>query len=172
MAGEAVQGMADTYALLGELPAAARFELADLLGRLGRDILAREQAIVAKATGALQAGLSSQLLTDQLRVRVGLLGLARSSGKKNLGGLFYGIIVNYGRKAQTVLVDRRRAGATKLLRNGRKRVEDLLKTYSLRVTPLAPRPFVDGPEIDVDGIATQRLADFWSGVFSRTGAAA
>lgn len=172
MTGEVVQGMADTYALFGELPTAARFELADLLGRLGRDILAREQALAAKATGALAAGLSSQLLTEQLRVRVGLLGLKRRSGKKNLGDLFYGIIVNYGRKAQTVLVNRRRAGSSKLLRNRRKRVEDLLKTYSMRVTALAPRPFVDGPSVDVDSIATQRLADFWSKALTRAGTGA
>ena len=170
MADETVQGLADTYALMGELPAAARFELADVLGRMGRDILAAQQAVVAKATGALRAGLSAQLLTDQLRVRVGLLGLARRSGKRNLGDLFYGIVVEKGRKAQTVLVQRRRAGSGKLLRNRRKRVEDIVATYSLKVKAADARPFVELPAPQVDAISTQRLADFWGRTFQRAGA--
>lgn len=154
MAGR-LQGATEASALFEALPSAARNEMADTLDRIGRDVRAAQIARAPSATGALRSEITVQLLTDQLKVRVGLFG-PRSKAA------FYGRVINGGRKAQTVLVQRRRVGATKLLRNRRKRVEDIVATYRLRVRALAPDPFIDLPAAELDGIATQRIADYWS----------
>ena len=174
MAGEAVRGLASTVSMLDALPVAAKHELADLLGKIGRDVLADQRAHTPSDTGNLRAGLSLQLLTNQLKVRVGLLGVAATSKSaqrraqqagggdpRNLGDIYYGRFVEFGRSAQKVVVTRRRAGAPKVLRNGRKRLEDLIKPYVLTVKPMAPRPFVELPDADLDQAVDGRLAAFW-----------
>jgi hypothetical protein len=128
---------------------------------IGAIVLKAQREAVPVDTGALQAGLTVDAQLAQLRVRVGLIGrTSRKSGKTNVGSLFYGVIVNFGRKAQVAPVQRRRVGA-RGLRNGRKRAEDIAATYSLRVTPLQPREFIAvGPQ--VDAAVDQKLADFWA----------
>lgn len=189
--------MSDTVAGLNQaiheiqaLPNAARYEFADMLGRLGRDILAVQRGRVPRATGALAAGLSSQLLVDDalLRLRVGLLGTEATSKSakrraakagggdpRNLGDVFYGRFVEFGRKAQTVAVERRRRvnGALRTeagSRGRRKRVEDIVKTYTMRVSALAPRPFVNVPDGAVDALVDRRTGDFWERTLSRSAA--
>lgn len=133
--------------MLGALPEAAKDQLAVELAIIGKDVLAAQKRDVAKRTGALEQGLSIQVLVDALRVRIGLL--ARKSK------LFYGRIIEGGRRAQVVLAKRR-------VRVGGRRSQTVAATYSMRVSRLAPRPFirVDRPEIR----AEQRLANFWSEV--------
>ena len=164
-----VQGFADSNALFDGLPAAARFELADTLGKIGRDLLAAQRGEVPTDTGALEAGLTVQLLTDQLRVRVGLFGLKNDrTGKTNHGDLFYGLIVDKGRSAQTVLVERRRRVNGRLrLSNRRKRVGDIVATYALHVKAREAVPFVELNDDVVSGIADRRLQDFWDSVLVR-----
>lgn len=170
---EAIQGLADAYATIDALPVAADREMGKDLVAIGALILSAQQAAVPEDTGALKAGLSVQLMIDRLRVRVGLIGSAARSrsalrasqrdGKErfSFGSLFYGVIVNFGRKAQVVPVERRRIGAAKLPRNRRKRTEDIAIRYSLPVKAMEGREFIDpGAVVDrqVDGL----LADFWA----------
>jgi hypothetical protein len=163
--GNRVDGLAETHSLFDRLPQAAREQIAVEEARIGYDVLAAQKRDVAKRSGELESGLSLQLMIEKLRVRVGLLGL--SGARRNL---FYGRIVESGRRAQTVLVERRRrvAGKLRLGPGRRKRAEDIATTYSLKVRPLPPRPFVrvDRPEIH----AEQRLASFWSEVLANVGA--
>jgi hypothetical protein len=155
----AVDGLAEAYSLFDRIPDAARERLGAALAGIASDVLAAQQRDVAKRSGQLESGLSFEVLIDELRARVGLLGIV---GKRSR--LFYGRIIEAGRRAQTVLVQRRRrvAGQLRLGPGRRKRAEDIASTYSLKVRPLPPRPFVhvDRPEIR----AEERLAGFWSEV--------
>lgn len=182
MTGERVRGLAEANSLLGALPAAARHELADEIGRIGRDVLAAQQRDVARDSGELQAGLSLQLLTDELRVRVGLLNTRPGRSK-----LYYGRFVENGRRAQTVLVTRhlkrkvRGNGKTsarrmayeatghRLRKRGPNAGTPVGSAWKMRVRAMGARPYVykDRPEIDV----AQRLADYWGRTIDRAGGA-
>jgi hypothetical protein len=186
MSSNRVDGLAETYSLFGNIPQAAREQIGVEMARIGYEILAAQRSDVAKATGALEAGLSVQLQLAELRVRVGLIGIKarsrsalRSAQKQrrapgeSYGDLYYGRFVEYGRRGQTVLVQRRRRVAGQLRtqsRGSRKRAADIASTYSMKVPAMAPRPFVhvDRPEIR----AESRLASFWSTVVAAAGGTA
>lgn len=168
MVGERVQGFADVYATFGAIPDAARGQVGVEMAIIARDVLALQEERAPVNTGALLSGLGIQLLLDQLRVRVGLINL--TGGRASL---FYGRIIEFGRHAQTVLVQRRRRVNGKLrLLNRRKRLEDIVATYSLPVKARAPEPFVLVDDSVLDAIMTQRLSDFWADVLGTAGAAA
>lgn len=194
---EAIQGLDEAILTITKLPNAARFEFQDMLGKLGRDILAIQRGRVARDTGALAAGLSSELLVDggAVRLRVGLLGTAATSrgaqrraqrrnggtpgDPRNLGDLYYGRFVEFGRHAGKVAVERRRRVNGKLRtepgsRGRRKRIEDFVGeggSYKLPITAIKARPFVNvagGPE---HALIAQRTTDFWERALSRAGVA-
>lgn len=183
MASNRVDGLAETYSLLGRIPAAAREQIGVEMARIGYEILAAQKRDVAKDTGRVASALSLLLQLDELRMRVGLIGIrARSKSAlraaqkqrrapgESLHDVYYGRFIEYGRRAQTVLVQRRRRVDGRLRtqsRGSRKRVEDISATYALKVKARAPRPFihVDRPEIR----AEQRLASFWSEVLGKAG---
>jgi hypothetical protein len=171
MPRSSMAGMADAYSLFERLPDAARDEAGVELALIGRDVLALQQVRVPKDTGALEAGLSLAVTLDSLRVRIGLLGLKSTRSRKvNLANLFYGIIVDKGRSAQTVTVERRRrvAGALRTSDNGkRKRIEDIVTRYSLHVKAREAVPFVELSDAEVDSIAARRLTDFWDRAISK-----
>jgi hypothetical protein len=183
MASSRVQGLADSFSLMDGLPKAAELEAARDIAAIGKLALDAQKRLVPKDTRRLEQGLTLQTLIGQLRVRAGLFGIpARSRGalrasqrdgkaRLNLGSLFYGIIVNFGRRAQTVIVQRRKVGA-RGLRNGRKRAEDIATTYSLPITPIGPREFIDVLDVDssVDAQVSNRLATFWTRTLNDLGA--
>ncbi|MFZ3485286.1 hypothetical protein [Sphingomonas sp. 3-13AW] len=178
-----VKGLAASYAMLGEVPQAAREQLGVELAIISRDILAAQKRDAPNGTGKLEAGLQLQLQMDELRVRVGLLNLRRGRSK-----LFYGRIIEFGRRGQTVLVTRnlkrkiRGNGRTskrtvqylgeskRMRRRGPNAGTPVGSPYKMRVRAMAERPFVrkERPEIDV----AQRLANFWSATISTAGGAA
>jgi hypothetical protein len=164
MPAVAVQGLAETYALFDRIPQSADEQLTRLVVDIGLDVLGAQQRDVAKRTGTLASGLSIQADPGQHRARVGLLG---TTGRSKY---YYGRFVEFGRRAQTVIVQRRRrtGGKLRLNRSRRKMAEDIAATYSMHVSPLAPRPFVhvDRPEIRTE----QRLAAFWGKVKAGAGA--
>lgn len=188
-----IDGLEGTLDLLGQgIPDAARDELLVEMGILGREILAAQHADAAKDTGALAGALTLRLLTDRLKVRIGLIsGNAGGGGRKGRGGRggpFYGLFVERGRAAQTVLVtrhirkrslrgnnrkgNRRRTlyqtATTRLRRRGPNKGTPIGSPYKLRVREMAPRPFVAQPILEA--AAEMHLADYWSKVLSRTGA--
>jgi len=161
------------------IPQAAREQLGVEMGIIGREFRDAQRAAAAEDTGALKAGLSVWLMLDQLRVRVGLIGSRnRRSRRRSFGDLFYGRIIEFGRKAQKVVVQRRRRVAADLgggksaqiLRTSRRRklAADITATYTMNVKALPARPFIFVP--NADEIAAQRLADFWSNTLARAGA--
>lgn len=164
MSRERVQGLADAAAMFEMIPHQAEQELVVELGLIGRDLLAEQRSLAPVRTGELSAALALAVLVDQLRLRVGLINRKVSP--------FYGRIVEFGRRAQTVLVQRRRRVEGRLRSSrGRKRAEDIAATYALHVKARAPHPFVDPPGLNLEGAASQRLATFWANVLSRSGAA-
>jgi hypothetical protein len=165
MARRPIKGVAETVALFDRLPDAAKTELGAILEDIGQVGLQAEERDVPRKTGALAGALKVLALVDQLRVRVGLIGLKAGRGKRDL---FYGRIVNFGRQGQTVVVQRRRSGAPKTLRNRRKRVEDIVATYRMKVRPMAARPFVTGNRDALANAADAKLADFWARALARS----
>lgn len=168
--GSNVQALADAYAMVDALPEAARDELGVELAIIGREVLAEQKRLVPKDTGRLEAGLGLQLVLDRLRVKIGLLNVRAGRSK-----LFYGRIVQFGRHAQTVMVTRHLArlgvrGNNK--RGNRRRTLYAGKPYPMRVRAMAARPFVQRGEWDaIDAQARGQLAEFWSNVLKRSGAA-
>lgn len=167
-ATDGVQGLAKAYALLDKVPAAARDELGVELAIIAReDILPEQRRLVAKDTGHLESGLAVSLLREKLRVKVGLFGLAGGRGSRAvLGDRYYGRFVNFGRRAQTVLVERRRrVGGRLRSANGRKRAEDIVSTYRLKVKARPARDFIQ--VAGAEASALRRLASYWNNVLTR-----
>lgn len=157
----AQSNLAELTRLFDTLPADAEAALKEQLPKVAAAILAVQREGVPVRTGDLWRGLAIQTLNDGLKVRAGLVGTTSSSGKTSLGGLFYGRIVEFGRKGQTVWVERRRrVGGNLRLARGKKIAADIVKAYSMRVAPAPARPFVDTPETEAIALnAMEAIAD-------------
>ncbi len=159
------EALNSAFALFTALPEAAREELSETLQEIGKEALELQEALAPKKTGFLAQGLTVAEAVQQLRVRVGFPALGGSRNKR-----FYAIVMEYGRKAQTVSVVRstkaslRSAVARKALRAGKA----LRNSYLLHVTALPARPFVH-VEDRIDQLA-DRIADtFWANALVRAG---
>lgn len=140
MAGRSrLRGDRNFRKILKQLPSSAQDEMGDILEASGIELLAEMRRDVPVASGALKAGLSSKLLRKTLRLRVGLIGTPRGRAK-----LFYGFIVELGRKARTVTIKRGpQAGAR------------------MRVRQMAARPFVWKKRVAERGRLNERVRGFW-----------
>lgn len=130
--------------LIKRLPQTVAKEMEIQLEAAGRDILAEQQAKVPTDTGKLRQALAMKLLPKTLRLRVGLL--TKAVNKR----FFYGRIVEFGRKAQTVIATRngalspavRAAGGRS---NNYKALALKMKSkgaYLMKIRGMAPRPFI------------------------------
>lgn len=133
--GRRVRG--NVRSLLKRLPDSVREEMHAQLEETGKLALARAQERVPVDTGALKRGLSMRVYKS-LRLRVGLIG--KATNRK----LYYGRIVEFGRKAKTVVVNRSGKGVRV---SGNRWKRQALEAgvrgfYRLRVKPMAARPFV------------------------------
>ncbi|HEX2594802.1 MAG TPA: HK97 gp10 family phage protein [Rhizomicrobium sp.] len=176
MAGRGFSGLDTLFNMLDRLPAASEQELAQDLPKIGAAVLRNQKAEVPIRTGDLWRGLSVAVLDGGKRIRVGLVGITRPSGKNNYGGLYYGRFVEFGRHGQVVQVERRRrvysrALGRKILRTGkggRKRAQDIVSRYTLHVKPMAARPYVYSATAEAAALdAGVNLADFWSRALAR-----
>lgn len=161
------------------IPKAAREQLGVELAIIGRDFRDQQKAAAPEGTGLLRGALAVLLMLEQLRIRVGLIGQRnRRTRKRSYGDAFYGRFVEFGRKAQTVIVQRRRRvrvdvgdGKQKaILRTSRRRkiAADIVSTYSMKVKAQAARPFIFVP--NAQDIAESRLVTFWDNTLARAGA--
>jgi hypothetical protein len=165
-----VKGAAGVRKLLRALPDAARDGMADVLDDYGSKALAAMRQDVAFKTGFLRSRLSKNLSRKSLRLKVGFVGKRANSaikpkGDQFVGKQFYGRFIEFGRKAQTVTVRRRRKGA-KGLRNGTKKAEDIAATYQLRVKEMGARPFVFKKRTALRSDLTTSLNKYWDNVLS------
>lgn len=140
--------------LFALLPQVARDVFADLLKELSDDVLADERRLAPKDTGALEAALSEQLLVEQLKARIGLIG--RGVNRQ----YFYGRIQNFGRRAQIVNVERRMRIARGMSKK-RARLAGLVQRYKLRVRVAPPHVFIDFGSPEQSANIDRRLNEFW-----------
>lgn len=138
--------------LLRGLPEAMRSQLVGVLERGGPILQGAMRVRAPKRTGFGVQGIKYRVYPKSLRLRVGLIDTPAGRAKR-----FYMRIQDLGRRAQTVTVRRRRRVASEfdprgILRTGRgnrKRAEDIVATYQMRVRAMAPKRFVTGkyPEL-------------------------
>jgi len=166
-----MRGMQELLNLFDTLPKATEEEIKNDLPRIGAEVLAAQKSEVPVRTGDLWRGLSTQVLSGGWKIRIGLMGITNKRSGKTSYGLYYGRFVEFGRRGQTVTVQRRRRVAGRLRSTrGRKRAEDIVATYSMKVRPEPPRPFVQAPAAEAALLdAGENLADFWDKVLARTG---
>ncbi|WP_338468918.1 hypothetical protein V3I01_09840 [Sphingomonas sp. gentR] len=125
-----LKGARATRSLLRRLPDASQTEIIGAFERGGPRLRAAIQARAKRKTGTLAAGVKFRIYPKTLRMQVGLLGTKRGRAK-----LFYGFVLDKGRKAQVVTVQRRRVGSGKVLSRGRKRAQDIV---SILCAPARP----------------------------------
>jgi len=124
--------------LLKQLPDSAKQEMAGILADAGPSLLAAIAADAPVRTGALKAALQQKLLRTSLRLRVGLINKAANRR------FFYGRILEFGRKAQTVTIrSGPRAGAL------------------MRIRALQPRPFIFAKRPKLRSALNNSLRKFW-----------
>ena len=176
MARQRIRGIARFRRLLRRLPDAVRGEILVELHVTGREILRAVQARAPDLTGRLRAGLQSKVLPTSLRLQIGLIGTPAGRAK-----LFYGRIQDLGRKAQVVMVQRRRRvtlsrrdGSTySTLRTdarGRKERADIVATYRMKVPAMAPKRFVTGRYPDLRATLNANMRGIFRRSLARIGA--
>jgi hypothetical protein len=131
-----------------------RAEMAHVLQDAGPKIARQMQGRAPRKTGALQAGIKWKVLPRTLKLQVGLLGTKRGRAK-----LFYGWILNYGRKAQTSKASRRSPGGA-------------ISNYLVRVRAYPAQHFVTGAMPDLRKALNQRLKGIWNRVLRKASAGA
>lgn len=131
--------------LFKQLPDAMKAEMRGRMELGGRVLLSAMLSLVARRSGRLAGGLAMRLSRSGLRLRVGIIG--KALGRR----LYYRWIIESGRKAQSVNVHRRGA-----------------RPYTLRVKPMAPRPFVRAPRVlALRETLGGQLGGYWNGVLAR-----
>ena len=133
--------------LVQQLPDEARSDLVNVFGRAGRRAQAAMRARAKHKTGALQQGVKYKVFAKTLRLQVGLLGTKRGRSK-----LFYGFVLDKGRKAQTVTISRgRRTGAR------------------MKVRQIIGDRFVTGEYPDLRDAVTREVKPLFSRILARIG---
>lgn len=161
------RGGAKFRRLLKGMPDAMSTQLISVLNNGGRALQSAMRARAPKRTGAVAAGITYKVLEKTLRLRVGLIGTPRGRAR-----LFYGRIQDLGRRGKTVLVQRRRQVSVNIGRGefrdvlrtsrGRKRAEDIVTTYRMKVRPMAPKRFITGRYPDLRGAIGAALRGIWT----------
>lgn len=156
MARSRLKGLPRVRRIMRGMPDAMREEIADALEESGPELAAEMSGRAPNRTGALRAGIKWRVLRKTMRLRVGLIDAPRVRNK-----LFYSRILDLGRKAQTVTVNRRIAGVAQP--GGGKAVEGArVARYTMRVRAIAPKRFVTGRYPDLRAKINRRLRGIWS----------
>lgn len=149
-----LQGSKSVRRLLKSIPDEMRLEMAHALEDVGPKLTRAMQANAPSRTGALRAGIKWKVLRRSLRLQVGLLGSKRGRAK-----LFYGYILNFNRKGQSVFT-RRKTNSGKV------------STYTMRVKYRKGDHFVTGRYPDLRNMTTAKLRGIWDRVLTRVSARA
>jgi hypothetical protein len=161
MARSRIKGVAKVKRIMRALPDAMRDQIADALEQSGKDLAAEMSGRTPSRTGALRAGIKWRVLRKTMRLRVGLIDAPKVRNK-----LFYGRILDLGRKAQTVTVNRRIAGVAQP--GGGKAVAGArVAKYTMRVRAIAPKRFVTGRYPDLRAKINDRLRGVWTRALSK-----
>ncbi len=161
-AASAIRGSKGFRRILKGLPDAMRAEIVDVLTKTGPAAAAIVSARVAgttkRRTGRLRAGVKWKVYPRTLRMQAGFLGTKAGRQK-----LFYARILDLGRKAKTVTVNRRRVGGSALVRGRR----DSGAPYKLKVRAIAAKRFVTGGIGGLRQVVNVRLNGIWDRALRR-----
>jgi hypothetical protein len=157
---------------LKKLPDAVSTEIIDVLNEGGQKIRAAMQARARRRSGQLVAGVKYKVLPKSLRLQVGLLGTPRGRAK-----LFYGFILDKGRKAQTVTVTRYKRGVSWRQdkqrfahgSNGQKSAH-LVSVYQMKVRARKGDFFVSGRYRELRELINRRANHVFERALRRIGA--
>ena len=140
------KGLRRTRRLLKAIDPVARQEITNILdvGTTKARNLAKLRAPVRKQR--LAAGITSKVLKRSLKGRVGLLT------KKTAGDLFYGHILNKGRKGGEARVNR--------IRQGKR------QSYTVKVRAIAAKYFIPG-NVEAAGLIQSDLQSAWTRILRR-----
>lgn len=156
MARRPIKGIGRVRRILRGLPEAMRGEIVDVLEDGGREIAAEMAGRTPMRTGALRSGIKYRVLRRSMRLRVGLIDAPKVRNK-----LFYGRILDLGRKAQSVTVRRRIAGVA-VPGGGKAGAMAAVAKYTMRVRGIAPKRFITGRYRDLRTKITTRLKGAWT----------
>lgn len=152
--GSALSGSKSFRRLLKNIPEQARVEIAHAMEDAAPRIAAQMRANAPEKTGALRAGIKWRVSRRLLRLQVGLIGTKRGRAK-----LFYGYILNFGRKARKVNVRRRAPGGA-------------ISSYVMNVRGFRGLHFVTGGFRDLRAQLNAKLRDIWSKILKHAASGA
>lgn len=127
-----------------------RAEMGHVLQDAGPRLARQMQGRAPRRTGALQAGIKWKVLPKTLKLQVGLLGTKAGRSK-----LFYGRIMEFGRKAQVVTI-----------KSGKR------KGGVVNVSALKGLRFVTGAMPDLRREMRSKLQGVWDRVLRKSAAGA
>lgn len=147
--GSRLKGVKSTRRLFRAIPETMRSELVHVMQDSAPKIARQMQAHAPSRSGALRAGIKWKVLPKTLKMQVGLLGTKRGRAK-----LFYGWILNFGRKAKTVNARRRAPSGA-------------VSSYLMKVRAYPAQHFVTGRYKDLRRDLNQRLRSVWDRVLRK-----
>ena len=165
-----VKGASAFRKRLKRLPDAVSAEIVTVLEEGGQKIRAAMQARARRRTGQLVAGVKYKVLPKTLRLQIGLLGTPKGRAR-----LFYGFILDKGRKAQTVTVTRYRKGARAkdkarfALGSSGQKSSNLVSVYQMRVRARKGDYFVSGRYGELRELINRRANHVFDRALKRIG---
>lgn len=139
-----VRGGAKIRRLMRRMPEAVQTEIVGSLDRWGGELATAIRARTPRGkTGRLLAGIKHKVFPKSLRMQVGLLVT-----KKERQDLFYGRILDLGRKAQQVRVRRR-------TKSGR------ISSFVMNVGAIRAKHFVTGPLSNLRAGLNRHIKGIW-----------
>lgn len=149
-----IKGAASLRRLMKRMPDAVQLEINQALDQWGGEIerTMRARAHFRSRTGRLIAAIRHKMFPRTMRMQVGIIG-----SQKLRNRLFYGRILDLGRKGKRVLVRRRSAGGA-------------TSSYALNVKAISPMRFVSGPITDLRAGLDKHLGNIWQRVLTRVSA--
>lgn len=134
--------------IMRNLPDAAQAELVGVLEKTGPRLVNLIKARTPVRTGALSRGIKFRVARRGLKLRAGVLGSLKALGK-----LFYGYILNWGRKAGPVKARRRTKNGT--------------SNYMLNVKGITGSRFVTGAGKQIGTEVQPQLQSIWTRILNR-----
>jgi len=153
MARRHVEGQEDVRKILRGLPDASRDEIVSTLEASADEIRPIMVERAPRRSGDLQSGILSRVNRQSMTARIGLIG-----PPKQRRSLFYGRILDLGRRAQDRWVTRRMPSGNR-------------SRYLMRISAIAPKKFVTGRFPEARATLQDKLRGVWGRILARiTGA--
>jgi hypothetical protein len=140
--GSKLFGVSKVRRLMRRAPEEVQREIISALTKTGGAIAPAMRGRVRRRSGNLQGGISFKVFPKTMRLQVGILG------RRQRTRLFYGRIVDVGRKGQTVTARRHN-------KNGS------VTTYTMNVKAMRGQHFISGSYRDMRTTFTRNVNGIW-----------